>query len=489
MLEDSVIDAIVGDDFTRLVSNRNRWDIYEGNLKLPLKVDEESGANDNILLPILRTFIQKSRSFLFGKPFSLDFGSLAGGDADQWLSEMMRRNRYRSLALKQATNGGVTGDNIVKFIPDPTDVKSLKHRFAVMDPSNVRAVWEPDDHEDIWAWIVQTNTVRRDGRPVMRRDEWIRNDQRTSWEWARYEAELSKTDFDKHGNYVPRKDQRFRWSQIIKPQRWDYAWAPFFHCQNLPAPNCFHGESDIENAVQNLSDALVRIASNTGKTIRHFAHPKTVALGVNTNEWDNAIGKPFVSENEDAKVFNLEMQSDLSSTLQFFELLLEMLHEAARIPRVATGKIDNIGQLSGLALKILYGPLLELTSDKEVTYGDMQIEMFERVLEYGKFDVPDGSMTIKFPDPLPQDEKTQAEVAKAKQDAGFSQRTTIEEMGGNPDTEFENRAEEQANHPDTFGLLQRVAETQSPVGGAQNGAGQAAGTSAASSTAGSGSSH
>jgi hypothetical protein len=467
LIEDSVIEAIVGDDFDRLKRYRASWDIYEAQIKKPLKVEDDA-PDDNVLIPILRNFVIKSRSFLMGKPYAVELGSsdqnppeLRDSDEDRWLSELMRRNKWSSLGLQQATNGGVTGDVFMKFQPDADNAQSLDHRFICLDPSNVTPVWEPDDYTDIWLWRIRTNTVNRDGRPVIREQQWQRDDSRTFWTHATFEADLSQTDVDKKGRYVPTKGRRFQWRQIAEPKRWEYEWAPFFHWQNLVAPNVYWGESDISAAVENLASALIRLASNTNKTIRHFAHPKTVALGIDIDEWDNAIGKPLVSENEDAKVFNLEMQSDLQATLDFLNLLLDQLHEAARIPRVASGKVDNIGQLSGLALKILYGPLLELTSDKSVTYGDGNAEMLRRSLEFRKQGSMDSTfIVIQWPDPLPTDEKAEAETAVKQQEAGASKRTTLERIGFNPDTEFENAADEDEMSPDTLGLVQRLGEQQ-----------------------------
>jgi hypothetical protein len=465
MLDDATVEAIAGDQFPHLMAIRNRWAIYRNEIAGPLRVQDNTldptvvPVNDNLILPTLRTFIVKGRSYLMGRGFQVEIGKQSGGGADEWLDALQRRNMYRQKLLNQATNGAVAGHNFVKFNPDPSNTKSLAHRLTVLDPANVTPLWSADDHEDIWAYRIRLSTVdRATNRPMLHQQDIVRADNGESWEIREYVAKLPADAIDGDGNYVPRKDQRFQWTELAEKQVvWPFPWAPIFHCQNLPAPNQVWGESDIEGGVDALSYGLTRIASNTNRIIRHHAHPKTIAKGVELAEWDNSIdGVTMVPE--DADVYNLEMQSDLGATLSFFETLLDLLHEAARVPRIATGKVDGIGNLSSLAMQILYGPLLEATEDKRSTYGPMQEQMFERVLEYAGFDIAGDIVTVQFPNPLPKDEKADAEASEARERAGFSQRTEIERLGGDPETEFANRLEEQALNPDMFGIGDRLDE-------------------------------
>jgi hypothetical protein len=76
----------------------------------------------------------------------------------------------------------------------------------------------------------------------------------------------------------------------------------------------------------------------------------------------------------------LEVLGDLSSALEFYRELKQALYEVTSVPPVATGKLDSIGQLSGLALGILYGPLIAKTEKKQGTYGDMLEQISVRAL-------------------------------------------------------------------------------------------------------------
>ena len=57
------------------------------------------------------------------------------------------------------------------------------------------------------------------------------------------------------------------------------------------------------------------------------------------------------------------------------------MHELARVP-VATGKVESVGQLSGIALEILSAAK---NRAKRVTYGEMIVELNRRLLVLGGY--------------------------------------------------------------------------------------------------------
>src|SRR5204863_7425901 len=88
----------------------------------------------------------------------------------------------------------------------------------------------------------------------------------------------------------------------------------------------------------------------------------------------------------------------------------EALHEIARVPEVSVGKVDSIGALSGVALEILYQPLMELTAVKQMTYGPLLEEVNRRALWIGGRG-RDVEVKNQWPALLPGDLKLEGEVA------------------------------------------------------------------------------
>jgi hypothetical protein len=113
----------------------------------------------------------------------------------------------------------------------------------------------------------------------------------------------------------------------------------------------------------------------------------------------------------------------------------------SRIPEVSTGKLDNVGALSGVALEILYQPLLEKTLAKRVTYGDMLVELNRRLLAIGGFG-DENYTELRWQDLLPKDKVAETNAALVLKQLGVSGDTLVQQFGYDPDLEREKRAKE-----------------------------------------------
>src|SRR5690606_15610206 len=105
-----------------------------------------------------------------------------------------------------------------------------------------------------------------------------------------------------------------------------------------------------------------------------------------------------------------------------YERLREALHEVARVPEVATGRMENVGQLSGVALSILYQPLIEKTETKRCTYGDLLVELNRRMLALGGFG-EDNITVLHWPELLPGDVLQERQAALLDHQLGVSAST------------------------------------------------------------------
>jgi hypothetical protein len=114
------------------------------------------------------------------------------------------------------------------------------------------------------------------------------------------------------------------------------------------------------------------------------------------------------------------MVENISSHLDLDRRLDEALHELSRTPAVSTGKLESIGQISGLALQILYGPLVEKTETKRSTYGDLLTELNRRLLVVGGFEAEAKTpVNIQWPEILPSDPKTEVDTLIGKSQLGL----------------------------------------------------------------------
>jgi len=129
--------------------------------------------------------------------------------------------------------------------------------------------------------------------------------------------------------------------------------------------------------------------------------------------------------------------------LAYLDRLRQTMHEISRVPEVATGNLERAGSLSGVALQILYQPLLEKTGTKRLLYGDMLIELNRRLLAIRGFG-ENLRTTIHWPELLPSDPMQERQAALIDKQLGVSADTILQRLGYNPDLEREKAQAESA---------------------------------------------
>lgn len=393
---------------------------YVSGGKKPLKTDS-GGFDDSVRLNYARMVVDKGVAFLFGKDVGFELVEGSQTPAEEWLDGVWKANRKMSLLQKLATNGGIYGTAFLKIHLQP----GRDPKLVVVDPETVSVALDPMDVDTVLRYTIryQTTDPNTDKiisvRQVMAQEglQWLITDEIGDVGGATW--------------------------QTVNTQVWPYRFAPMLHCQNLNAPNAFWGISDIEDDLLEVIGKESYTVSNILKILRYHAHPKTWARGVKAEQLHVNPDNLIVLPGETATIQNLEMQSDLASSIAMHKELRQFIHELARVPEVATGRVEGIGTLSGVALEILYQPLLEKTEAKRVTYGEMLVELNRRLLAIGGFG--DENMTeLRWQELLPKDAQTQANAALSLKQLGVSGDTLIQEFGYDPDVEREKRAKESA---------------------------------------------
>lgn len=394
---------------------QDAWNAYFGDTPDTLKV-KVNQPDDNVKINYARMIVNTGVSFLFGKPlqWELDSESDERTPAEQWLDDCVRVNGGALLWQKLAINGAVCGHTFVKIVPGAGQYP----RLILLSPEYVTVVCDPDDKDLVYRYVIQYTARGKDGERVDTRQMIERDNNR----W---------TIVDK------RSINGGEW-QVIGESVWPYQWPPIIDCQNLPSPNEYYGIADIEEDVLGLNRVINFTMSNLQRIIRFHAHPKTWGSGFNAKELRAGVDETLIFTNPDASLHNLEMQSDLTSSIDYYQRLKEALHETACVPEVATGKLDNIGQLSGVALAILYQPILDRTEQKRLTYGALIVELFRRLLEMAGFG-EQNLIVLTWPKLLPENRMEELQAALLAKELGVSSDTLLREAGYDPDAEREKR--------------------------------------------------
>lgn len=406
--ENELMQQMAFEERQRLERFAAAWAAYYGRGPKPLRI-KAGKPDDNVQANHLRTIVNKGVTALVGKGMKWDYGD--DEKAQAYLDAIWKGSR-RSRTLKTCVlNGAVCGHTFMKIAPQAAGMP----RIIVLDPATVTAYWKKDDLNAVYKYRIQWNDVDDTGRPIIRRQTI---EQASESEWLITDAES-------------RPDSTV-WTTTATT-RWPYAFAPIIDCQNLPAPNEFWGLADIEADVIGLQRSIDFTLSNLQRIIRYHAHPKTWGKGFNAQELKIAADETIVLPNAGAELHNLEMTSDLGSSIELYKRMKEALHAITQVPEVATGKLDTSGPLSGVALQVLYQPLVEITDAKREEYGEMFLELNRRLLVLANMAPSPG--TLVWPDVIPKDAKAERETALLDKELGVSEDTILQKLGYDPDAE------------------------------------------------------
>lgn len=484
----------IDEDIDRLGEARERWLAWIGRKDNVLEV-AEGDPDDNILVPYEQLVVNKSRSFLFGKgdiKFEIETPDAdTAGDQTQagesvmqtHLDNVWRRNWKKTFLLKLATNGGVFGHCYIKILNE-----APLPRLINLDPATVDVTWDEEDIDKVMAYEIITNRTDDDGNEVVHKEVIEREElgedegqedilttaaaaasRQTGPGVTSAAADAGATPERPAGApdppdpainlaLVPQQLVQWKvnhyeaghddddWIRVAPEAIWPYPWPPVIDCQNVPVPNEYYGISDLEPAVLSLIKGVDRLLSNMNRIIRFHGHPFLYTVGLTTQEAQQielSLDPDSITNipNPDGDLRSLEMQSDLASSIEVFKRVKELVHEVTRIPEIATGKVENVGPMSGVALEILYGPLQELTEDKRCTYGDMLHELNRRLLDLAGFG-PDNWVNNVWPETIPKDLEAEGRVLNQDKALGASERTLLAKRGYDPDKEAKQRQEE-----------------------------------------------
>lgn len=420
----------------RLNDIREAWRAYYGLMENPLRV-KMGQPDDNIKLNFGKIVVDKNISFLFGgdvcfhveEPREDTTQESQKDPRQELLDACWEWNHKQTLLHNIGLNGSVTGHCFVKI---KLDAGLPYPRLINLDPGLVEPECDPEDFERVLRYVITWNpdsTAKVQKRQVIE----------------------PVGGLDAVGNIVNgwvildqvSTDSGENWQEEARVS-WPYRFAPIFHCQNWPVPNQFFGLSDLPPDIRKLLHSRNFIASNTARIIRFHAHPKTYASGLNakTDRLEMGVDDIVFLPRPEAKLGTLEMKGDGNFSLGFLMYLDENLMSLASIPPIALGRMEANGQMSGVALRIRYQPLIQRICTKQHLYGDMLDALNSALLEI--MGHPGLTCETSWPDPLPSNMPEKTETGVLLEQLGVSKQTIITDLGYDWEEEKARKAEEAA---------------------------------------------
>jgi len=415
------------------------WQAYSGKLTKPLKL-RRNQPDDNVRVNPCRLIANKGVAFLFGKDisFQLDGDENETSPTEEWLDEVWKANHKMAFLQKVAINGAIYGQAFIQLLPN----KPFP-RLVNLDPTTVEVTTAPDDVERVTQYKIQWKIAA----DTLYRKLIEPNENGQSWNITEQQKKLGEDN----------------WTQV-NATVWPFPWPPIISCQNIWIPNSFWGMPDLNEDLIDLNRSMNFLLSNMSRVLRYHANPRQIASGMGGEQIKQSADETLLIP-KDAKIDLLQAKADvLSPGLEYYQRLKEAFFTMAAVPEVATGKVESIGQLSGLALSILYQPLLELTESKRLTYGDMLNELNMRLLELGGYGT-ENNATIVWPELLPRDMVAERQAYQIDMAMGIASAETIaDKLGYNYELEMERKANEASEQAEAVQVNAAEEQAETPAG-------------------------
>ncbi|MFQ5433980.1 MAG: phage portal protein, partial [Anaerolineae bacterium] len=326
------------------------WQYYRGEHRKPLTV-KTGQPDDNVILNLSKKLVDTAVAMLFGREVKFELDQTGETEAEQYLNGVWQANRKRLLLNDIALNGYVTGHPVVRLAPQPEGAP----RVINLNPDSLSVFWRADDIATVLFYSLRWSDDRR--QDIVREDE--------GWRILDLERERGRD-----------------WT-VANRQMWEYPWPPILDWKNLPNPNMYYGLSDLEHA--DLNDAINFVASNILRILRYHAHPKTIGTGARaTDLQETAVDSFWTFPNPEAKIFNLEMQSDLGSSLEYLKLMRTAFFSLGAGVDMSH-IMSSLREVTNFSIKVLYKDAVDRLKLKRALYGEALVELNRRILELGGF--------------------------------------------------------------------------------------------------------
>lgn len=358
---------------------------YDGEFTDFLVDDLDTNVKNNIVINMVRQIVDRTVSFIFPKTpkFELDSNSAAETDDEKYLRQTFEANGDVALLSMIAFNGALGGHNFVRIArPDPfsEDGGQFPQVFN-LDPRNVQVYWKAGNMRRVM-WY-EVNWHDGDAQFI---EDIILNEQYKRWDILTYKRDNGNAGWE-----------------LVDIDRWDSLLAPIVDWQHLPKANAYYGLSEISKDVERLNDTINRVSSDIGLILRFHASPRTVAIGVTSLDIEEtSVDGLWSIAAPDAQVFNLEMASDLQSSMQFLNYLNEAVLAEARVV-IMHGSVKDFQRVTNTGIRAVFLDMLSKNEILRANYGNALKKICRRILAVGGRDemvTPE----IIWTDPLPADQ-------------------------------------------------------------------------------------
>jgi hypothetical protein len=412
---------------------------YDGQHTPPLKRDAD-GGDPNVILNLVGQALDDMAEFIGLPELRVPDGgqrepgpdgklALVPNAAQDTLDAWWETQSFAEFLTDCYLSGFLAGHSFVKLYR--TDAEQVE--AALLDPRMVTVFWDANNvKRALWyriEWLVTADTRRRQDivpnalfDPARTIPGVVTPALADGWQIIEYEQKKNATG----------------WA-LVGQDDWPLELGPLVEWKNAQRPHQYYGRSDFR---RRLNDNINFVASNTAKIIKHHAGPQTIVTGGKLPDDDLGPGTVVELDNPDAKVYNLEMQSDLASSLAFLDKLEARFFSEMKVVDLTNIK-DKLGQITNFGVRMLFVKMVNNLERRRSLYGRGVRDISLRALAL--LGQPVADVTADWPEMLPVNRvELLAALEKEKALGLLSKQTASEDLGRDFEQEQERLDEEGA---------------------------------------------
>lgn len=421
------------DERNRLYKTQEFWNFYEG---YHWEGIQDVGDRPQITENYCRAFVDKFVAFEFGTGFRIKSPFEDNDETTpttDFINSIWKDNKKEILCTELGQTKSISGFGCVQIrfdeagsFDDPFD-EYPKGRIRLINmPSHiVFPRFDPHDKDRLIELMIAYPIEVEDRSPVLRTA--IKKQVMYKQIWTKNSITIE--DGTNPSITIPNK----------------YGIIPFVLVPNFPlaGKDKTESQSDLEDLIP-LNIELNAKTSDVSEIIDYYSAPITILYGAKVSSLEKGANKLWGGLPKDARVQNLELQSDLGASNGYRADLKSAMHEIGGVPEGALGGKQAISNTSSVALHIANAPIIERVRVKR-NYTASAVQEINKIILYmavkEELIFKPETVTnkdfyeteITFPDVLPKDRLIELQQIQLEMQNGLEYRKKAMERLGKED--------------------------------------------------------
>jgi len=379
---------------------------------------------------LARPIIHAAASFLAGK--EITFIVQDDEEATKRADQIWTESGGSATFMQNALLGLILGDACI-MPSKPKDEETALFRW--LDPSICYPMFDAYDIDKLISLVIAYEVVAPDGKTQRYREEWNKGK-------ITYYLDDTITDTDVYDEEL-------------------YEGVPAVWIRNYQLKSDIFGRSDLQ-PIAELVEQYDHMCEKQSRIIDYYASPNIFIKGVSKKNVEVAKGeRTMYFLPADGDIGFVEWQGTPPAVEEHLNRVRETISEVSEVPQIAFSKMEGVPtNISGVALKLLYGPLMSKTERKRQTWGPaLERAMQMALLAEGFSETKLDSISIEWQNPLPSSEVEAWQIAAEKEAMGVSKRQILREQGYTEQEvdQFEKEKQEEQDGMDKAMMKQYAA--------------------------------